>query len=64
MGNLVFLEKVQQMSESTNIPIPCAPNNDSICAKTNKIFYLGILANKQNKNHVHPNDTKPLKDDL
>ena len=64
MGNLVFLEKVQKMSESTNIPIPCTPNNDSICAKTNEISYLGILANKQNKNHVHPNDTKPLKDDL
>ena len=52
------------MSESTNIPIPCTPNNDSICAKTNEISYLGILANKQNKNHVDPNDTKPLKDDL
>ena len=24
-------------------------------------LYFG---NKQNKNHVHPNDTKPLKDDL
>ena len=52
------------MSESTNIPIPCTPNNDSISAKTNSIFYFGILANKQNKNHVHLNDTKPLKDDL
>ena len=35
LGNLVFLEKVQKMAESTNIPIPCTPNNDSICAKTN-----------------------------
>ena len=64
LGNLVFLEKVQKMSESTNIPIPYTPNNDSIRAKTNWIFYLDISANKQNKNHVHPNDTKPIKDDL
>ena len=35
LGNLVFLKKLQKMSESTNIPIPCTPNNDAICAKTN-----------------------------
>ena len=31
-----------------------------------QIRYLTLvfLANKQNKNHVYPNDTKPLKDDL
>ena len=29
-----------------------------------RYFYLAILANKQNKIHVHLNDTKPLKDDL
>ena len=35
VGNLVFLEKVQKMSKSTNIPIPCTPNNDSVREKTN-----------------------------
>ena len=28
------------------------------------LVQMYFLANKQNKNHVHPNDTKPLKDDL
>ena len=40
LGNLVFLEKLQKMSESTNIPIPCTPNNDSICAKQIRYFTL------------------------
>ena len=54
----MFLEKVQKMSESTNIPILCIPNNDFICAKTNQILYIGILVNKQNKIHVHPNNIR------
>ena len=58
MGNLVFVEKVLKMSESTNIPIPCTPNHDFICVKTNWILFIGILANKQNKNRVHSNDSK------
>ena len=35
LGNLVFLEKVQKMSENTNIPISYTPSHDFICVKTN-----------------------------
>ena len=56
LDNFVFLEKLPKMSESTNIPILCIPNNDFICAKTNQISYIDILVNKQNKIHVHPNN--------
>ena len=32
--------------------------------KTYQILYIGVLANKQNKNQVYPNDTKSFKNDL
>ena len=51
------------MSESTNIPILCIPNNNFVCEKTNQMLYISILLNKQKKKHVHPNKTKGLKDD-
>ena len=35
LGNLVFLEKVQKMSKSTNILIPYTPYHDFICLKSN-----------------------------
>ena len=57
-------KKVNKMLESTNIPILCTLKYDFNCAKSNWILYLGILATKQNKNRVHPNGTKGLKDDL
>ena len=62
LGNLVFLEKYRKCQKVPTCPLYVP--QIMICAKTNQILYNSFLVNKQNENHVHPNDTNGLKDGL
>ena len=58
VGQFSVSRKNTEILESTNIPISWTPCHEFIFVKTYQILY------KQNKNQVHPNDTKGLKNDL